>query len=62
MSTRFCTKLQNPQPVRAKDNSPRIHPWVADCVGNKSRQGRQDVRFIPRVLSPLRGLEDLGAR
>ena len=29
------------QPVRAKDNSPPIHRWVADWNWNESRQGRK---------------------
>ena len=47
-------------PVRAKENSPRIYPWVAKCVGNKSRQGRQnpvlfsDVFFAPPGLGDFR--------
>jgi hypothetical protein len=28
-------------PNRAKDNSPRIHPWVAVAVGKKSHQGQK---------------------
>jgi hypothetical protein len=41
------------QPVRAKDNSPPIHRWVADWNGIESCQGRQnpvlfsDVFFRP---------------
>ena len=30
-----------PQPVRAKENSPRIYPWVMRRGGNESRQGRK---------------------
>jgi hypothetical protein len=41
MSDALPTGRRNPQPGRAKDNSPRIHPWVADRIGNKSRQGRK---------------------
>ena len=50
-------------PVRAKENSPRIYPWVAKCVGNKSRQGRQNpVLFSGFSLCLLRGLGDFRIR
>jgi hypothetical protein len=63
ISDALPTGRQNPQPGRAKDNSPRIHPWGRGSCWEQVPSGtKEDVRFIPRVLSPLRGLGDLGTR
>jgi hypothetical protein len=63
MSDGLPTGRQNPQPSRAKDNSPRIHPWVADRVGNKSRQGRKRASGLSHAFfRPSGAWEDLGAR
>jgi hypothetical protein len=49
---KFCATLQ---PVRAKDNSPPIHRWVAERNRNESRQGRQNpVLFLNIFLRPSR--------
>jgi len=40
------------QPVRAKENSPRIHPWVARRFGNESRQGRKKMFVLSRFFRP----------
>ncbi len=40
------------QPVRAKENSPRIHPWVARRVRNESRQGRKKMFALTRFFRP----------
>jgi len=37
----MTTTASIPQPVRAKDNSPSIYPWVGKRVWSESRQGRK---------------------
>src|ERR1043165_5501697 len=39
-----------PQPIRAKENSPPIHRWVAVGKRNESRQGRQNPVLFSAVL------------
>ncbi len=45
------------QPARAKENSPRIYPWVTRCVDDESRQGRKKA-IRARIKSVFR-LPDL---
>ncbi len=61
MSDELPKGLAMSQPVRAKENSPRIHPWVARRVGNESRQGRKNLFGIPHaIFRPSGAKENLG--
>jgi hypothetical protein len=39
-------------PKGTNENSPRIHPWVADRVGNESLQGRKKFGVLHAVFRP----------
>ncbi len=46
----MSNELPPAQPVRAKENSPRIYPWVAVGNGIESRQGRQNPEMFLDVF------------
>jgi hypothetical protein len=46
----MSNELPPAQPVRAKENSPRIYPWVAVGNGIESRQGRQNPEMFSEVF------------
>jgi hypothetical protein len=41
-----------PQPARAKESSPRIHPWVVGRVGKESRQGQKRMSVVTGFFRP----------